>query len=352
MSAKMKVLMLGPDRSVHGGISGVVNNYYDAGLDKKIELRYIGTMVEGSKIKKLWQAAKAFGAFLTALPKYDIVHVNVAADASYYRKSIFIRTAHLFGKKLVIHQHGGDFESFYYKNLGEKGRRSVQRVLGMADAFVVLAPVWKSFFGKIIDEKKITVLPNAIAIPEIGEKQYGQHKLLFLGRICKEKGIRELFSCIPKLREKYPDIQLYLGGIWEDAELKQEAERYPEQVKWLGWVTGEEKQRYLNQCDIFVLPTYFEGQPVSVLEAMAAACGVVVSQTGGIPMMIDGEENGIFVQPQDRESLLEGLDRVLADASLCRQLGERAREKVEREFSLKENIKHLMQIYEGVLNET
>lgn len=57
---KLKVLMIGPDRSVHGGISGVVNNYYEAGLDRKIDLCYIGTMVEGSKFRKLGQAAKAF----------------------------------------------------------------------------------------------------------------------------------------------------------------------------------------------------------------------------------------------------------------------------------------------------
>ena len=110
---KIKVLMAGPDRSVHGGISGMVNNYYDAGLDGRIQLCYIGTMVEGSKLRKLFQAVKAFARFLAKLPFYQIVHVNMASDASYYRKSFFIRAAKLYGKKIVIHQHGGDFESFY-----------------------------------------------------------------------------------------------------------------------------------------------------------------------------------------------------------------------------------------------
>ena len=90
--------MLGPDRSVHGGISGVVNNYYEGGLDEKVKLRYIGTMVEGSKIRKLWQAVKAYLLFLLVLGGYEIVHVNVASDSSYYRKSVFIRTAHFFRK--------------------------------------------------------------------------------------------------------------------------------------------------------------------------------------------------------------------------------------------------------------
>ena len=55
MDDRIKVLMVGPDRSVHGGISGVVNNYYDAGITEKVDLNYIGTMVEGSKLRKLWQ---------------------------------------------------------------------------------------------------------------------------------------------------------------------------------------------------------------------------------------------------------------------------------------------------------
>lgn len=347
----MKVLMLGPDRSVHGGISGVVNNYYEAGLDQKIELRYIGTMVEGSKVKKLWQAVKAFVQFLFALPQYDIVHVNVAADSSYYRKSVFIRTAHFFGKKIVIHQHGGDFETFYYHDLSERGRRKARKVLNMADAFVVLAPVWKAFFSKIVEEDKIAVLPNSISVSEKTQKHYGQHKMLFLGRLCKEKGIRELFFCIPALREKYPDLKLYLGGIWEDAELEEEAARYPEQIQWLGWIGGAEKQKYLEECDIFVLPTYFEGQPVSVLEAMGASCAVVASEVGGIPMMIAGEENGIFVEPKDEASLLAALDRVLSDAALCERLGTKAREKVVKEFSLDENMKRLLQIYAAVCGD-
>ena len=104
--SKIKVLMLGPDRSVKGGVSGVVNNLYDAGIDKEIDLKYIGTMVDGSKFRKLLQAAKAYFQALACINRYDIVHVHVSADASYFRKAFFIRMALRHHKKLVIHQHG------------------------------------------------------------------------------------------------------------------------------------------------------------------------------------------------------------------------------------------------------
>ena len=355
---KYKVLMIGPDRSVHGGISGVVNNYYAAGLDQRIDLCYIGTMVEGSKAAKLVCAVRAYFRFLRQLPKYDIVHVNMASDSSYYRKSIFIRTAkrcrqkqgtgERCGKRIVIHQHGGNFPDFYEKEISAAGRRRVRKVLSMGDAFLVLGTAWKEFFGTIIGAERITVLPDAIRIPAAGPKQYGVHKILFLGRLCKTKGIGELLSVMPGLREKYPDVHLYLGGIWEDEDLKRQAQAMGEYVTDLGWVSGEAKQKLLQECDIFVMPSYFEGQSVSILEAMAYACGIVASKTGGIPDMITEGETGLFAKPQDTRTLADGLRRLLEEPDLCRRLGENACGKAAREYSIDDNIKRLLAIYETI----
>lgn len=344
----MKVLMIGPARSVHGGISGVVNNLYAAGLAEKVDLTYIGTMVDGSKIRKLFQAAGAFIRFCIELPKNDIVHVNMASDISYYRKSLFIRTAHLFHKKIVIHQHGGDFETFYDKEINAKARKKVDRVLNMGDVFLVLAPAWKDFFSRIVSPEKIIVFPDGIFLPEPFEKQYGQHKILFLGRLCKEKGLWELMQIIPALKEKYDDIKVYLGGIWEDKELKDAAAKHPDTVIWLGWVSGEEKQKYLRMCDIFVLPSYFEGQSLSLLEAMASYCAVAASKTGGIPQMIIEGKTGIFIKPKSADSLKEGILRLLADRELCRELGKNARKKIEAEFDVTLCVERLFFIYKKV----
>lgn len=345
----INVLMIGPARCVHGGISGVVNNYYEAGLDKKVNLRYIGTMVEGGKVRKLIKAGLAYVQFLSALPGCDLVHVNMASDNSYRRKSIFIKTAAKFGKKIVIHQHGGDFETFYRKEQDEKGREKIRRVLKMGDAFLVLAPVWKEFFGEMIDRDRITVLPDSIAIPEAYEKSYGSHDVLFLGRLCREKGIGELLSCVPALVEEFPDFHLYLGGIWEDEELRRLSEQDREHVTWLGWLSGEEKKKWLRRCPVLTLPSWFEGQSVSLLEAMANYCGIVAADTGGIPQMILQEKTGLLVPAKDVLALQEGIARLLREEDLCKRLGKAAREKAEAEFGIEENMRTLLGIYEKVL---
>lgn len=345
---RLKVLMIGPDRSVHGGISGVVNNYYDAGLDRMVDLCYIGTMIEGSKVTKLLQAVKAYIRFLVKLPQYDIVHVNMASDSSYYRKSVFIRTAKRCRKKIVIHQHGGNFPEFYEKNLSDRGRRRAVKTLSMGDALLVLGTAYRKFFETIIDRDRITVLPNAIPMPERITKQYGSHKILFMGRMCRAKGVGELLTAMPGLRRKYPDVRLYLAGIWEDMELKTQVSALGGCVEDLGWIGGADKQRYLRECDIFVLPSYFEGQPVSVLEAMANACGIVASKTGDIPDMIAEGETGLLIPPQDAKALEESLLSLLAQPELCRTLGENARRKAGAEFSIDNNIKQLLAVYESI----
>lgn len=345
----IKVLMIGPARSVHGGISGVVNNYYEAGFDRKVRLRYIGTMVEGGRLRKLIQAGIAWLRFLSALSGCDIVHVNMASDNSYRRKSVFIRTAKLFRKKIVIHQHGGDFETFYRKEQDEKGRERIRRVLGKGDAFLVLAPAWKKFFGEIIGEERITVLPDAIAIPAAYEKAYKNHDVLFLGRLCREKGVGELLSCVPDLVREFPDFHLYLGGIWEDETLRNLSEQDKKHVTWLGWVSGEEKNRWLRRCRILTLPSWFEGQSVSLLEAMANYCGIVAADTGGIPQMIVPEKTGILVPVKDASALREGIACLLREEDLCKRFGEAARKKAETEFGIEENMRTLLGIYEKVL---
>lgn len=347
--SKVKVLMIGPARSVHGGISGVVNNYYDAGLNREIELHYIGTMVDGTKLRKLLQAALAYMQFLILLPRYPIVHIHVASDSSYYRKSFFIKTAKRVGKRIIIHQHGGDFINFYQEQ-SFRQRQSIRRTFSMADAFLVLSSAWKDFFAGVIDEDKIIVFPNAVPNSGFAGKRYGQHRVLLLGRLCAEKGIGELLSVMPDIKEAFPACRLYLAGVWEDNKLKKQAENLKECVTYLGWITGEEKQKYLEECDIFVLPSYFEGQPVSVLEAMSYACVAVVSNVGGIPSMITDGETGILVEPKDAESLRKGLEKVLSDSEMSERMGNAAREKVNREFSMKANIDKLLQLYMKLLS--
>lgn len=341
----MKVLMLGPARSVNGGISAVVNNYYNAGLDEKIELKYIGTMEDGTKLHKLKVALFAYASFIKEVRSYDIVHVHMASDSSLYRKIPFMYMAKWFGKKLMIHQHGGNFAEFYDSQCSAKRQKFIAKALNKADAFLVVASYLADIFENIVAREKITVLPNAIEVPVSYEKKIPGQKVLFLGRLCKEKGIGELLEAVTELKEEYKELELYLGGVWEDRDLKEIADKNSTFVYQLGWIGKQEKEKYLNLCNIFALPTYFEGLPMSLLEAMAHGCTCIASAVGGIPQVVEDGKDGILIQPKDKEALKTALRKVMANAKLQEKMGNAAAKKVANEFELNKNIEKLLEIY-------
>ena len=350
--AKIKVLMLGPDRSVKGGVSGVVNNLYEAGIDKEIDLKYIGTMVDGSKFRKLLQAAKAYFQALICINNYDIVHVNLAADASYYRKSFFIKMALRHHKKLVIHQHGGDIKRFYEHDLKGKAHDRMVSLFNKSDAFIVLAPTFKEFFKHIIvGDDKIYVIGNGIVIPDIdpAEKDYDSHNILFLGRICKDKGIGELLEAVKKLSADYPDVHLYLGGFFEDEYLNEEVDKLSSNVTACGWVDSETKEELFKKCPIFVLPSYYEGMPLSVAEGMAHGCATIASNVGSLDQMIDDGNSGLLVKAKDSDDLYNALHKVLEDASLCRSLGQAAYSSAKEKYDIIKTKDNILKIYRGLI---
>ena len=367
----LKVLMVGPDRTVQGGVSGVVNNYYKAGLDKKVDLKYIGTMVDGGKFAKLLKAITSYIHFWLVLDKYDIVHVNMAADASYYRKSFFIKAALKKHKKLVIHQHGGDVKRFYGGMTGKK-RAQMAGLLNSCDAFLVLAPILYDFFKDIIDENKLHLLPNGVIVPDydIETKDYSNQNLLFLGRICADKGINELIDAAEHLHVKYPGMKLTLGGFFEEAYLKDKCLSHPDYISCPGWIKGEDKLALLKDSSIFVLPSYFEGMPLSPIEAMSYGCACAVTAVGGMQQIFNNGL-GVFgnVKPEDTQgfakellkdasdsdavlynakdvtSLEAALDLLLSSSELRKQLGHNGRTTVLEKYDLKLILDNLMEIY-------
>ena len=352
MSDKIKVLMIGPDRGVHGGISALVNSYYAAGLQDSVELKYISTMKEGSKLKKLMVAGLAFVDFVRVVGRYDVVHVNCSSDSSFMRKSFFIRYAKHRGKKVLLHQHGGDFVNYYNNELNEKKKRYVRDILDMADEMLVLTDKWREFFGTLTDKSKIHVLPNGVVTTGIETSVAGpgdMDKILFLGRICKDKGVKELIEAAKELHRENDKVRLYLGGIFEEPDFIEDIEQNSTFIKHIGWVSGKEKNRYLDECGIMAVPSYFEGFGLSVVEGMLHGCCVVASDVGGIPDIVDDETDGLLVASKDAAALKNAIERVMKDKDLADKLSGNGKKKALDKYSIEKIVSQLLSHYREIL---
>ncbi len=350
--SKIRVLMIGAGRDVRGGVSSVVNSYYEAGLDRMCDLTYLPTMEDGSKLRKLFVAAGARLSFERLVHRCDILHVHMSSDNSFYRKALFIRKAYKEKRKIIIHMHGSTFDLFYQERCNDRQKQEVRDVFAMADAVIALSEDWKAFLaGHICQEEKIQVLYNAVPLPEAFEKDYGSRDILFLGRLGQRKGTYDLIEALPELLRRYPDVHVYFGGDGEreKAEGLCRERGMADRVTFMGWVRGEEKERLLKTCSIYALPTYHEGMPMSVLEAMSYGMAVVSTCTGGIPHIITDGKNGLLCRAGDREALKELLEQALSSEERRRELGTEARAVIAERFDVHGRLEKLMELYDGLI---
>ena len=346
----MKVLMIGPGRSDKGGIATVVNQYYEANIDKKVELKYITTMHDGGKGKKLITAIGALMEFLVLVNSCEIIHIHMSSRASFYRKKVFVEIAKKRKKKVIIHVHGSEFDVFYNRECNSKEQEKIRNTFAMADRVIVLSAEWKNFFETICEKKKIYILHNAVVIPEYEKKSLNNHNILFLGRLGERKGIYDLLEAMPEVIKKISDVHLYYGG---DGEIEKTQE-YIEKLKiknnctYLGWIDGNEKNKMLKKCSVFVLPSYHEGMPMAILEAMSYGAIVVSTYTGGIPQVIEDGKNGYLFNAGDINGLQECLFEALennkkSEISLC------SYQTVEENFNVEKNVDILCEWYKEIV---
>lgn len=154
------------------------------------------------------------------------------------------------------------------------------------------------------------------------------------------------------LVKKYPDIKLYVGG---DCELKTmndaiQNKKINENVKYLGWIDKEKKDKVLRESSIFVLPSYNEGMPMSILEAMAYKNVTIATNVWGILQIIKNKENGIIINPRDKEALYNNIEMILEDKKLGSNLSIKGRKTIEEKFNMNKNIRELVGIYKNELN--
>lgn len=345
----MKVLMIGPSRNANGGIAAVVNGYYASGIEKLCELHYLESTIDGNVLEKLIFFIKSFGKFRHELEWCDCVHIHMSKSGSFFRKYYYCMRAIKQKKKVIIHIHSSQFLSFF-ESSNSMVRKMIHNVFSGADKVLVLSEYWKNAFLSIIPSEKMVVLVNGVSIPEQYCKDYSNLNILFLGKVWASKGIYDLLTVFKNIKEKFSSVKLHIGG---EGEIKQCEEFCKENdiddsVVFMGWISGKEKVEALKNSSIYVLPSYSEGLPVSLLEAMSYGCSCVASSVGAIPEIIT-EDNGILVHPKNNDELEDALTQLCDDVKRRRELGINARASMISQFDQDKITNNLLAIYESLV---
>ncbi len=160
-------------------------------------------------------------------------------------------------------------------------------------------------------------------------------RLLFVGRLTAGKGIEVLLEAILALRGRLPDLTLTVVGDGprrSDLENQSRARGLADHVSFVGAKNQDEVAKLLTDHDIFVLPSFAEGVPVVLMEAMGAGLPVVATQVGGMTELIDDGISGFLVRPFDAEQLGDRVQQLVVDADLRQRMGRAGRAKVLADF--------------------
>ncbi len=357
MHSKYKVLMFGPGPKVMGGISSVVNDWLEAGIDQKINLKYISTLQDGRPgryIGKFSDALKAyFRLFIEITKPIDLVHIHLSSYMSFYRKLIIFWFAKTRRVKTVIHLHGSMFREFY-----EDGKTTQKKLItwmfNNADAIIVLSETWSQFISEISSNSNIYKIYNGISADKfqnITPTDKRQITITFMGKLGKRKGTYDLLEAFAQLNTETPEAELILAGDGDIEEIKALINKkgLTDRVQVLGWITGQQKSSVLANTDIYALPSYNEGLPVSILEAMASEVPIVSTPVGGIPEAIIEGRNGFLVQPGDVNTLYLRLSQLCQNKQLRHEMGQENIQIISQKFDIQKLIDELITVYKKVL---
>lgn len=342
--------MVGPDREDKGGIVTVVNQYFDSNLKDEYCLKYVKTSINGNKLIKLLIYILSLIKIIVIVPRVKIVHIHMASRNSYRRKRIIAIICNLFDVPYIIHLHGGRFHIFYNEETSQEEKKNIKKMIKYASNVIVLSENWKEFITSIVPDANVTVVYNAVEISS-PKTNYDNSNILFLGKVCEEKGIYDIIDAVAEISN--PKLKVYIGGNGDIDKIKKVVinKNIENQIHFLGWINKEEKEKLFDKCSMFLLPSYNEGLPMAMLEAMSHGLAVIASNVGGIPSAIIDRENGMMVKPGDVNMLKKVITEISSDVRFKQKLGDNARISVIKKYSLEKHMHLITSMYNQIIEK-
>lgn len=346
--------MVGTSLGGKGGISAVIEVLRAEGLFERERIAYVATHVDGGKLAKLGGALRGLQATARAclVQRPAIVHVHSASHASFLRKSLVLLLARWSGARTICHLHGGRFQRFASEDAGPLLRRWIRHTLEASTRVIALSPGWAQCVRELAPRARVEVLPNPVR--RAGARRQGEaDRILFLGRIAPAKGVGELLQACARLSGRHPGLRLVLGGEGELDWARRRANQLgiAGRVELPGWLDADGREAQLARAWLFCLPSYAEGLPMAMLEAMAAGVPVVASRVGAIPETIADEVEGLLTPPGDVDALEQALERVLVDRALHARLACAALDSIERNYSASMVCGRLVSLYAQLISD-
>lgn len=340
-----KVLVVATSRKTRGGITSVIKAHETGEQWKKYHCRWIQTHRDGNSLRKLRYLTTALLEYIILLPFYNIVHIHVSYNNSAKRKLIFARLAKLFHKKIIVHFHPSTEKLLF----NGKYSHILEILFSYSDLLLVLSPQWIKWIDQAFPNNNFNmkVLYNPCPIVQRDFSKKKNH-ILFAGTLNERKGYNRLLEAFSQICNQHRNWKLIFAGngaIDNAKEIQQKLNIPDNQVEYLGWISNGKKEKVFQEASIYCLPSWGEGFPMGVLDAIAYGITVITTPVGGINDVMTNEVNGLIYDTYNIKELANCLEKAINSKDYRDRLVKEADKLVQNEFNIHCINKQLDQIY-------
>lgn len=358
MDRILKILILSPSLDTTENISGI-SSMTSILLKKNTHVVYEHFLVGKKDFQKrnvvwlIYIFLLPFRFFISLFKgNYDIIHFNIGFEPLSLMRdfSLFI-IAKIFRRRILLHIHGGRF--VLKKATGIIYPSIILLFLRYSSSLVVLSDEEKKSLVQNyqVKEERISVLPNVVLFDEhldFSKKDFSSIlSILYLGRLDMNKGLKEILETLEQLEnKKYKFIFRVCGtGPMRDDFLTKCRGIIGNKLKYEGVVCGKRKEEILFKSHVFLLPSYFEGLPMALLESMANYVVPIVTPVGSIPVVVNSGKNGFLVSSVGE--MVDYLQKLSDDRCLLRSLSYNAALRVRQDYSVEKYLDKINELYYG-----
>jgi len=369
---RVPLLIVGPTPPPYHGVAMAIRTLLDSTLSESFEVRHleladrrgIGHVNKPDLHDVLLFCRQWFRLLWLLIRRRPTIMYFVLSQSTVgvLRDSLFVWQARLFGAKVVAHLHGAAFHDWYMSR-GFPMRWYTKLVMRTVARVIVLGESLRDQFQELVAPDRISVVPNGISDSGVRSivrpRKQKRWQVLYLNTLNKMKGALVLLEAIALVSQKRADVEFVFAGPWSHEEHRKEAEAYITQhrigssITFTGQVSGAQKWALLRAADLFVFPgIQQEGQPLVVLEAMAAGLPILFTNRGCLRETLSDGESGIEVPTGDAATLADRIQWLLSRPDEMKRLGANARIRYEREYTSERHLDRMRVVIEGVVTPT
>ncbi len=343
---RRKVVVFGPSTEALSGVSTHVRMLLGSDLAREFELLHFQVGSEG----RTESAARRLARFvlsplelalLLARSGAPLVHLNASLDPKgYWRDLVYSIVARLLVRRVLNQIHGGPLPQQFFR--ARTLRWILRRFLVSSEVVTVLSSAELAAYRGFDPRIRVHHVPHAVDPCGLADQARahgasGPLELAYVGRIVRAKGLFEAIEALAELLREGRRFRLRIAGDGPDRESLAAAVRaagLEGRVRLVGSVFGARKHRLLLGSDVFVFPSYSEGLPYALLEAMAAGCVPVATPVGAIPDVMAEGVHGLFVPPKDSAALARALASLDDDRARLAHIGHAARRRILEHYTV------------------